>query len=319
MVDISEKTCLIFPGQGAQFAGMGKDMYEADVLVKQLFELAADSSGLDLKSILFSENTDELTKTDNLQAAMTLVNLSASLLLKKRGVSVQGCAGFSLGEFAALAESGIVSTEDVFRIVAERGKVMQKACNSLSATGTETGMMAVVGMSAEKITEALNEEGIEGVYPANHNSPVQLVLSGFKSGLDQASAVLKEKGARRVIALKVAGPFHSPLMKEAADNFDVWLQNITFNNPSIDFFSNVTAQKETDGNTIKSLCREQLLSPVRWVEEQQAIHASGYETIIECGPGKVLSGLWKSSGLETKCVFTSTVAQIDKILTQEEM
>ena len=187
-----------------------------------------DKIGKDMAEVLFSGMEEELRATDNTQIGMTLVNLSAALVLKERNIISAGCAGFSLGEFAAFADAGILTPEDTLKIVLGRGRIMQKACDNLAAANGPCGMAAVLGLDPDKAAEILINSGIKDVYAANYNSPVQLVISGTEEGLKTAEPVLKEAGARRFFPLKVAGPFHSPLMKQASDEFGEFLGGFTF-------------------------------------------------------------------------------------------
>ncbi len=208
------KTAFVFPGQGAQYPGMGKDLWETSSAVKDLFQLASDTTGVNLTKLIFEGTEDDLKATDRQQIAITVVNLSAATVLREHGVRPDAVAGFSLGEFAALHEAGVVSLKDAIRIVRARGEIFERVSRSLDSPAGSPGMAAVVGLDFDKLTAAL--KGIDGIYPANYNSPTQIAISGTAKGLDAAEAALKAAGARRFIRLKVSGPFHSPFSTRRA-------------------------------------------------------------------------------------------------------
>ena len=213
------KRCFLFPGQGAQFPGMGKDLYEEHSEAKELFGTATAAAGFDVAELIFSGSEDDLKATDRSQVAITTVNLAARRVLLGRGIESAGAAGFSLGEYSALVDAGVLSEGDALQLVTLRGQIMERVSRSLDSDGGAAGMTAVIGMSSDAIIACLKDAGVTDAYPANLNSPVQTVLSGTAAGLEQAGVALKECGARRVITLKVSGPFHSPLMQAAKDDF----------------------------------------------------------------------------------------------------
>ena len=291
----------LFPGQGAQFPGMAMDLLESEA-VKSLFNTASEIFGKDVKEILQSD-ADTLKRTDVSQPAITVANLAAAEYLKDKGFTPAACAGFSLGEYAAFVCAGIVSTADCFRLIKARGEAMQKASDKLrNASGGDAaaapGMAAIVGLAPEQVEELIakwTKEGVKDLYAANINSPKQLVVSGTAAALTEAETRFKEAGAKRVIRLQVAGPFHSPLIADAANDFSPTLESVKFSDPVIAVFSNVTGKKINSGDEAKKLALQQITSPVRWVEEEASIAAGGYEACLEVGPGKVLQGLWKDS------------------------
>ena len=291
----------LFPGQGAQFPGMAMDLLESDT-VKSLFNTASEIFGKDVKELLQSD-ADTLKRTDVSQPAITVANLAAAEYLKDKGFTPAACAGFSLGEYAALVCAGIVSAADCFRLIKARGEAMQKASDKLrEASGGDAaaapGMAAIVGLAPEQVEELIakwTNEGVKDLYAANINSPKQLVVSGTAAALTEAETRFKEAGAKRVIRLQVAGPFHSPLIADAANDFSPTLESVKFSDPTIAIFSNVTGKKINSGDEAKKLALQQITSPVRWVEEEASIAAGGYEACLEVGPGKVLQGLWKDS------------------------
>lgn len=271
--------------------------------------MASDVMGLNMKKLLFEASEEELSRTDLTQPAVTLVNTAVRIFLAEVGIISQGCGGFSLGEFAALEDAGVLSTEDLFTLVKKRGELMHRAGEKCGVGDKAPGMAAVVGLAAEKIDE-LFPAGTEGVYPANYNSPTQTVLSGTAEGLAKAEELCKKAGARRYIRLKVSGPFHSPLLEEAREEFAETVKAYTFKDPSKTLYSNVTGGEITTGDEAKKLSAAQIVSPVRWVEEENLILQGGYGAILETGPGKVLSGLWKSISKEPACLPCGTAEQI---------
>jgi len=291
----------LFPGQGAQYSGMAMDLLDCDA-VKSLFNTASEVFGKDVKEMLISD-ADNLKRTDVSQPAITVANLAAAEFLKSKGFTPAACAGFSLGEYSALVCAGVISVADCFRLIKARGEAMQKTCDNLrEASGGDSsaapGMAAVVGLAPATIEELIakwSKEGLKDLYPANINSPKQLAVSGTAAALASAETRFKEAGARRVIRLQVAGPFHSPLMADATEAFRPALEAVTFHDPLIAVFSNVTGKKINSGEEAKKLALQQITSPVRWVEEEASIASGGYEACLEVGPGKVLQGLWKDA------------------------
>jgi [acyl-carrier-protein] S-malonyltransferase len=290
--------------------------------IKQLFELASDSSGRDMKALM-QEEAGTLKRTDISQPAITLANLAAASYLAEIGISPSGCAGFSLGEYAALTAAGVISAEDCFRLVTGRGKAMQEAAEKLSAgSGGAPGMAAVIGLEPEQV-EALiarwKEEkslGKQELWVANINSHRQTVISGTARALKTGAERFLEAGARRVIPLAVAGPFHSPLMDEAALAFKPCLEQASFKDPLVPLYSNVSGEQVHSGEEAKKLALAQVKSPVRWTDEEKAIQeAGGFGACLETGPGAVLQGLWKDSGSTIPCFPAGTAEDIKKLFT----
>jgi [acyl-carrier-protein] S-malonyltransferase len=317
------KVVYLFPGQGAQYQGMALDfLTSGSTAVKKLFEQASAAYGKDAEALLRDSDADTLKRTDVSQPTVTLANLAAAGYLAERGWEPQACAGFSLGEYAALVCAGVISAEDCFRLVFARGEAMQKNADRLrSAAGGDPaaapGMAAIVGLAPDQV-EALIAEwakgGLKDLYAANINSPRQLVVSGTAAALTEAETRFKEAGAKRVIRLQVAGPFHSPLLADVTEVFGPVLESITFNDPKLPLYSNVTGKRIASGAEAKKLALAQITSPVRWVDEEAAIAvAGGFEACLEVGPGKVLQGLWKDSGTEIPCYAAGTVEDIAKL------
>jgi [acyl-carrier-protein] S-malonyltransferase len=286
------KTCVLFPGQGAQGVGMGKDMYDHSPAVRRLFEEASDASKIDLAALIFSGTEDDLKQTRNTQVALALVDTAAALRLRESGVRSDGTAGFSLGEWAAMTEAGVVPFAEMIRLVAERGRLMDEAGKRSGGSS----MSAVIGLEPAAIEAALKSASIDDAWIANYNSPAQSVLSGTEAGLGKAEEAMKAAGAKRVIRLKVSGAFHSPIMRYAYDGFKELLADAHFADPLIPFYSNVTGGRVSTGEEIRHLAAEQIINPVRWIDEEKSIDADGYGRLIEAGPGTVLAGLWKSTG-----------------------
>jgi [acyl-carrier-protein] S-malonyltransferase len=320
------KIVYLFPGQGAQYTGMALDFLGANAgTVKGLFESASEIYGKDMKLLLESD-AETLKRTDVSQALITLANLAAAAALAEAGYSPAACAGFSLGEYAALVSAGVISAEDCFRLVKARGEAMQRSADRLRAEGGDgapeiaqpPGMAAVLGLAPEKV-EALiaewREAGLKDLYAANINSPKQLVVSGTAAALAEAETRFKEAGARRVLRLQVAGPFHSPLIADAAEAFRPALEAVTFNDATIPLYSNVTGKRVNSGAEAKELALAQITSPVRWVDEEAAIaeDSAGIDACLEVGPGSVLQGLWRDSGSALPCYAAGTAADIAKL------
>jgi [acyl-carrier-protein] S-malonyltransferase len=312
-----KKVYFLFPGQGAQYPGMALDLWEDSKAVKELFELASDLTGQDMRALLRDSDGETLMRTDVSQPAVTLANLAAAAYLGERGIRPAGCAGFSLGEYAALVTAGIISPRDCFRLVKARGAAMQAVTDRIreeSPGGEAPGMAAVIGLEPERVLALIAEwtaAGLTGLYPANINSPRQLVAAGTAAALAEAEERFKAAGARRFVRLRVAGPFHSPLMSGAAAAFAPVLEGVPFGDPRIPFYSNVSGGPVSTGAEAKKLALAQISSPVRWVEEEGAIsRPGGPEAVLETGPGKVLQGLWKDSGSEIPCYAAGTAADI---------
>lgn len=299
------KNCFLFPGQGAQYPGMGKDLWESSGKVKELFDTASEVVKMNLKDLLFKGSEEELKATDKTQVTVTLVNLAAGIALKERGIEASGCAGFSLGEYSALHEAGVIGLEELFSIVKSRGELMEKASRNLDARagagGGRAGMAAVLGLPYEEAVEVLEKLAGEDVYLANHSSPIQIVLSGSSEGLKKARALFEEAGALRYVPLKVSGPFHSPLLEEARIGLKDLLSGFTFKDPARPVYANTSGEAIQSGEEARELCIRQVVSTVLWVKEEESILADDYDRFLEVGPGSVLSGLWKSFTKKIRC------------------
>lgn len=303
-----EMPVFLFPGQGAQFSGMGIDLYDVDSAgslgIRALFDTASALLGSDIRDTL-NADAETLKRTDISQVAITVASLAAVKALAARGIKPVACAGFSLGEYPALAVAGVISESEAIRLTIARGRIMQEVAEKIGSGAAPAGMAAVLGLSPEAVDAALKASGITGLYGANYNSPSQTVVSGTAEALAAAENAFKEAGAKRVIRLKVAGPFHSPLMAEAGERFRALIEGVAFNNPVLPLFSNVTGARVMTGSEAKTCAVAHITGPVRWTAEEAAIAAymadKGVETLVEAGPGKVLCGLWADSKQAGSC------------------
>lgn len=283
----------IFPGQGAQFSGMGLDLYENSPLAQELFEKANDILGFPITDVMFEGSAEDLKETKVTQPAIFLHSV---ILAKTLGDNFKPdmVAGHSLGEFSALVAAGALTFEDGLKLVSQRAKAMQKACELQPST-----MAAVLGLDDDVVENVCaNTEGI--VVAANYNCPGQLVISGEVEAIHKACETLKEKGARRALVLPVGGAFHSPLMEPAREELAAAIENTTFSKPNCPIYQNVTATAITDENEIKANLISQLTAPVRWTQSVQQMIADGASHFTEVGPGKVLQGLVKKINRESE-------------------
>jgi [acyl-carrier-protein] S-malonyltransferase len=281
------KTALLFAGQGAQVVGMGKDLAASFPSARAWFDRANATLGYDLARICFEGPDSELTKTENAQPGIFLVSWVAFELLKERvpSLSFQAVAGLSLGEFTALAAAGSLSFEDGLKVVRQRGRFMQEACDA-----TQGGMAAIIGLDVAPTREVCEQAG---VVLANLNCPGQLVISGAADRIEKACELAKAKGARKALPLAVAGAYHSPLMASAQPKLQAELAKVNLQAPSVTVVSNVTAQPHAGPDTIRSLLIAQVTASVRWEESIRHLIAQGFTRFIELGPGAALSGFLK--------------------------
>ena len=284
------KTAFIFPGQGAQKAGMGKDFYEKYDTAKEVFDSASKWLDLDMKALCFEEN-DLLDQTEYTQAALVTVCMAMEKVLRERGLAPDVTAGLSLGEYCAIASAGGMSTENAITTVRKRGILMQNA-----VPGGQGAMAAVLGLDAGKIEEVLADRS--GVMIANYNCPGQIVISGSNKGIETACQKLTEAGAKRVLPLKVGGAFHSPLMEPARQELETAIKNTRFSTPVCPIYQNVDAQPYTDPAKIQENLIAQLTASVRWTQIMKNMIADGATSFLEIGPGKVLQGLLKKVSTE---------------------
>jgi len=275
----------VFPGQGAQFSGMGKDLYEASAEAKQLFDKANKILEFSITDIMFGEDTETLKKTKVTQPAIFLHSVILAEVLGASFVPKM-VAGHSLGEFSALVSAGFLSFEDGLKLVSKRAMAMQTACEKHPST-----MAAILGLENE-VVENICSAIEEVVVPANYNCPGQLVISGSNQGIDIACEKLTEAGARRALKLPVGGAFHSPLMESARAELEQAIDSTNFSAGSCPIYQNVTAQSITNPKEIKENLKKQLTAPVLWTQTMQQMIADGLTSVTEVGPGKVLQGLF---------------------------
>lgn len=277
----------VFPGQGAQFEGMGKDLYESDDHAKSIFEKADEVLGYDLSKIMFEGSAEDLKETKVTQPAL-FVHSMASFYQGGEERKPDAVAGHSLGEFSALVANGTLTFEDGLKLVYQRAMAMQEACDAIPGT-----MAAILGLENNVVEDICN--GIEDVVvAANYNCPGQLVISGSKEGIEQAMEQCKEAGARRALPLPVGGAFHSPLMQPAKEKLAAAIKATTFSQPTSPIYQNVTGEKVNDPEVIKQNLIDQLTGPVKWTQIMENMVKDGVESIVEVGGnGKVLSGLFK--------------------------
>lgn len=281
----------VFPGQGSQFSGMGKDLYENNAQARAMFEKANEILGFEITKVMFEGTDEELKQTDVTQPAIFLHSvILASTIIDFKPDMV---AGHSLGEFSALVAAGALSFEDALRLVAKRADAMQRACIISPST-----MAAVLGLDDARIEEICASVEGEVVVAANFNCPGQVVISGTHEGVRLAGEKLKEAGAKRVLPLPVGGAFHSPLMEPAREELAAAIEATAFTTPRCPIYQNVNAQAATDVETIKQNLISQLTAPVRWTQSVRAMVADGAVEFVECGPGKVLQGLVKKIASE---------------------
>lgn len=301
------KTAFIFPGQGAQYIGMGKDFYEEDEEIRDSFHLASDILGYDVTKLLFEDN-EKINQTKYTQALLVTVCNGILMKVKEMGITCDVSAGLSLGEYMALINSGVLSFLDALRIVSKRGTLMEEAVEP-----SVGGMSAVLGLSNEVI-ESITKS-IDGVWIANYNCEGQSVITGKKEALLKAAELLKEAGAKRVLPLTVSGPFHSPLLQEAGEQLLSFLENIEIHTPNIPYVTNVTASFVDTDTKIKELLSKQVYSSVLWQQSVETMIKNGVTTFIEIGPGKTLSSLVKKIDKNVTVLNIEKVADLDKLTT----
>ncbi len=281
------KNAYIFPGQGSQFSGMGKNLYESNAFVKNLFEKANDILGFRISDVMFGGTDEELKQTDITQPAVFLHSVAAFRTIENAKLDM--VAGHSLGEFSALVANGVLDFEDALKLVSIRAKAMQKACEVQPST-----MAAVLALADEKVEEIcaeVSKETGEVVVAANYNCPGQLVISGSIKGIEIACERMKAAGAKRALVLPVGGAFHSPLMTPAKEELAAAIEATAFHNPVCPVYQNVVAKAVMEPSEIKKNLIDQLTGAVRWTQSVQAMVADGATNFTEAGPGKVLQGL----------------------------
>lgn len=292
------KTAFIFPGQGAQYVGMGSDFYEKSEEAREMFDLAARVTGIDIKHLCFEEN-EEINITEFTQIAMLADEVAILKAAQEAGLKCDVAAGLSLGEYGAIVAAGIISPEDAFKVIRERGIAMQQAYPSGGA------MSAVLGMEAEpveKICAAVAEETGKVVSVANYNCPGQIVITGEADAVAAAGEKLKEAGAKRVLPLKVSGPFHSKLLASAAERLTEVLEDVELTYQDVPYVANLIADYVYSHKDTKALLSAQVCGSVRWQQSVEKMIAEGVDTFVEIGPGKTLSGFMRKINKDVKVV-----------------
>lgn len=300
------KVAFVFPGQGAQYVGMGKDFYEQIPVSRKVYTIASEVTGLNLPGLCFKEN-EQIDITEYTQIAMLATEAAMLAALQEKGVKADVAAGLSLGEYGAILTAGAMSLEDIFRVVRQRGILMQKA------VPTGGAMCAVLGMDGEKIAKICEEtEGIVSV--ANYNCPGQIVITGEEGAVAAAAEKLKEAGARRCIPLKVSGPFHSEMLKGAGEKLAGVLADVELKEFSMPYVTNVTADYVTDISEIKELLGRQVYSSVRWQQSVERMIADGVDTFIEIGPGRTLTGFLKKINKNVTGLHIEKVEELEEVV-----
>ncbi|MBQ7583481.1 MAG: ACP S-malonyltransferase [Lachnospiraceae bacterium] len=308
------KTAFIFPGQGAQYAGMGADFCEKYGEAAKVYEEASDTVGMDVRALCFEKN-DRLDLTEYTQIAMAATEIAILRVILSKGIKAELAAGLSLGEYGALAACSVMKDRDIFRVVRKRGIYMQNAYPSGG------GMTAVLGMDGDRVSEICEivaKESGKPVSVANYNCPGQIVITGEKSAVDEAAEKLAEAGAKRCIPLKVSGPFHSMLLKEASGELGKELDTADISDPAMPYVTNVTADYVTEKDEVKELLVRQIYSPVKWQQSIERMAQDGTEAFIEIGPGKTLTGFMKKIDPSLKAYHIGSVEELEKYLEETD-
>lgn len=301
------KIAFVFPGQGAQFVGMGKDIYENNEIAKKEFDEIFKSLSFDLKTAMFEGPEETLKKTKYTQPAIVAMSLVLEKLVREKGIKPDFVAGHSVGEYAAMGSGEFLTLSDAVKLTAFRGETMNEIAEKVNG-----GMAAIIGMEASKIEEIL--KNIEGVVEAvNFNEPKQTVIAGEKDAIEKACVALKEAGAKRALPLAVSGPFHSSLMKPAGEKLREEAKKYDFKNATAKLVANTTAEFISTPDEIRQEIYVQSFGPVKWVDTINKLKENGVDTIYEIGPGKVLAGLIKKIDKELKVVNINSIEDIENL------
>ena len=299
------KTAFIFPGQGAQYIGMGRDFYEQVPVSREMFDLASKAANLDVAALCFEEN-EKINITEYTQIAMLAMEAAVLKAVEEKGFKPDMAAGLSLGEYGALVAAGVMSEDDAFRVVRKRGMYMQEAVPKGGA------MTAVLGLGADAIEKVCEEtEGIVSI--ANYNCPGQIVITGQADAVNKAAQTLSEAGAKRCIPLNVSGPFHSIMLKEAGEKLGEVLEETEIHDIRLPYLANVTADYVADKEQVKPLLMQQIASPVRWQQSVERMIADGVDNFVEIGPGKTLSGFMRKINRDVKVINIEKVEDLKKL------
>ena len=302
------KIAFIYPGQGAQKAGMGKDFYENSETAKAIYDHATELLQIDMKALCFEEN-DKLDLTEYTQAAMVTTSLAMTKVLEEKGLKPDVTAGLSLGEYCAISAAGGMTVADAIRLVRKRGILMQN-----TVPQGEGAMAAILGMTAADIEAVI--EKIEGVTVANYNCPGQIVITGETKAVEIAANELKAAGAKRAVLLNVSGPFHSPMLKTAGEELRKEMDQMEFTKLEIPYVTNVTAEYVTDISETKDLLEKQVSASVRWQESMEKMITEGVDTFVEIGPGKTLNGFLRKIDRNVKVYNVGSWEDVDVVINE---
>ena len=310
------KRAFLFPGQGAQVVGMGKDIYEKYDEAKKIYEEASKISGMDIKKLCFEGPEEELNKTENTQIAILTTSLAILEVLKSKGIEAEITCGLSLGEYCALIYSGMISFEDGIKLIKKRGYYMGNLIPD-----EEYSMAAVIGLDSTKIEEICNElkESGKFVVPANYNCSTQTVVSGEKEAVEIAIEKLKETGAKRVIPLKTSGPFHTEKLIEAKNAYEKELENVTFNKGNVKVIKNLDGNYYNEEDNVKEILAKHIISSVRFDRAIKLMQEENVDEYVEIGPGRTLTGFVRKDNKEAKTYNINSLESLEKYLEEENV